>query len=113
MAIKVLSETPITMAELKEDLQNIKERDGELNFRAGKTEDYLNMFVEMDVKKVQELKQKLVDLNIPRFREEHVTKVSDVLPKTLDELKILLSGFTITVDNANMQKIVDVVKDYV
>ncbi len=112
MAIKLLSETPITMAELKEDLQKIKQRDGELNFRAGKTEEYLNLFVEIDAKKAQEIRKKLGNLNIPRLREEHITKVIDIMPKTADELKTVMSAFTITIDNANIQKIVDVVKEY-
>ena len=38
MKTKILSETPLTMAQLKAEIEQIKTRDKELGMRAGKTE---------------------------------------------------------------------------
>lgn len=113
MTVKVLSETPITMAELKEDLKKIKERDSELNFRANKTEEYLNMFSTMDAGKAVDLKAKIKKLDIPRLKEEHMTKIVDMMPATPEEVKSLLQGYTITVNNENLKKISDAVAEFI
>ena len=108
---ELISETPITMVELKEGLAKIKERDGELNFRANKTEEYLNQFVKLSSKKLKELKDKLAALKITRFKEEHITKLTDLLPKTPAEVKVILQGYTLSVSNENAKKIADIIKE--
>jgi DNA-directed RNA polymerase subunit F len=107
----IVSEAPVTMAKLKEDLEKVKARDGELNFRAGKTEEYLNQFVSIDSKKAEELMKKIEALNIPRLKNEHMIKITDLLPKTADELKTILQGYTVSVTKENMAKIVAVVNE--
>lgn len=112
MAVKLISETPITMAELKEDLKKIKERDKELNFRANKTEEYLNMFSTLDADKARELSDKIKKLDIPRLKDEHITKIVDLLPVSAEEVKSILQGYTVTVNNDNLKKIAETVADY-
>jgi len=109
----VISEVPISMAELKNELDMIKTRDGELNFRANKTEEYLNNFVTLDAKNFEELKKKLEDLNVPRLKPEYVIKIIDLLPGTVEDLKVILQGYAVSVNQDNMKKIVAVVKDYI
>ena len=41
--MEILSETPVSAYQLKEELEKIKKRDKELNFRAAKTEEHLNI----------------------------------------------------------------------
>jgi len=112
MALKVLSETPISMVSLKVELKKIKERDGELNFRANKTQEYLDMFVTLTPEQAKEIREKIVELNVPRLKEEHIVKITDLMPSTVEELKSILSGYTITVNNDNMKKIHDVISSY-
>jgi len=109
---EIISEKPITLTELKQEIDNIKKRDKELNFRVGKTEEYLSHFITLSKAKEDELIKKLEKLNVPRLKDAHITKIVDILPKTVDELKIILQGYTITVNNDNLKKIVDVVKDF-
>ena len=40
--MQIISETPINIYQLKKELEKIKKRDNELNFRTNKTEEYLN-----------------------------------------------------------------------
>ncbi|MFT4344015.1 MAG: hypothetical protein ACMXYE_04695 [Candidatus Woesearchaeota archaeon] len=108
-SIKVISEKPIAMAEVKENLASIQKKGGELNFRANKTFDYLQEFGGPSVAKVRDLIAKIEGLNIPRLKEEHIIKIVDTLPKYPEEVKALLSGYTLTITNDNAKKIADVV----
>lgn len=112
MAIKIISETPVAMSELKEDLKKIKDRDKELNFRAQKTEEYLNMFVELKPEDVKEMKEKIEKLGIHRLKPEHITKLIDVMPQSVEEAKSVLSAYPITVSNENLKSIIDVITSY-
>jgi DNA-directed RNA polymerase subunit F len=103
----IISETPITMCELKKELERIKKRDKELNFRAAKTEEYLQQITIF--KKADELYEKLVKLNIPRLKEQHIKKIIDILPTTVKDVKVVLQGYTLTVNNENAKKIVDAI----
>jgi len=109
---EVLSQTPISMAELKEELEKIKKRDKELGLRAQKAEEHLNQFAKLDSKKAVELKDQIEKLKIPRLRDSHIVKIVDLLPKTVEDLKVILQGYALTVSNDNLKKIVEVVRKY-
>lgn len=110
--LKITTETPILLVQLKEELRRIKERDGELNFRAAKTEEYLNFFAGLDGEKAAELVQKIEALNIPRLKPEHMVKIVDLLPSSVEELKNILTSYTITVSAENITLIVETIKPY-
>ncbi len=109
---EIIKEEPITMSELKFELDNIKKKDKELNFRSNKTLDFLNKFTIIEKSKTDELKKKLADLKIPRFKEEHIVKIIDMMPESTANLKVILQGFSISVTNENLNKIAGVLKEY-
>ncbi|MEA2036206.1 MAG: hypothetical protein U9O94_01755 [Nanoarchaeota archaeon] len=108
--LKILSEKAIDMNELRKELEKIKKRDKELNFRANKTEEYLQHFA--DLKNSEELFKKLDDLKIPRFREQHIAKIIDTLPKNAEDVKLILKAYPVTVSADSIKKIVDVVSKF-
>ena len=110
---KIISEEPMSMVELKEEIKRIKKRDKEPSFRVGKMEEYLNIFVDFNPKQAQELEEKIKKLNVPRLKDDHIKKIVDVLPVNVDQLKIVLQGYTLTVTQDNMKKIVAVVSEYI
>lgn len=97
------------MAELKSEIESIKKREKEPNVRVTKMEDYLNSIETLPEAKEKELTEALRKLDIPRMKDEFVFKISEMLPKTVEELKIILQGSVISVTNDNMKKIVDAV----
>lgn len=109
---KLLGEKPISMIELKQELDNIKKRDKELGFRAGKTEEYLNHFVKIDAKQAEELRKKLEGLEISRLKEEMIIKIMDLMPTTVDELKTILQSYTANINKKDMDSIVGAVAEY-
>ncbi|MEK6942465.1 MAG: hypothetical protein AABX00_00170 [Nanoarchaeota archaeon] len=108
--MQIVSETPINMHQLKNELEKIKKRDKELNFRANKTEEYLHQVL-ADVKET-DLFEKMQKLNIPRLKDQHIHKIIDLAPTTINELKVILQGYTITVSNDSMKKIVETVNEF-
>ena len=110
---QIISEVPLTLAELKDEVAAIKKRDKELGFRAEKTDEYLQTFGKLDSAKAKDVYKKIDNLKIPRLRDIHMVKIIDVMPKTLDDLKVVLLGYTLTINNTNLKKIVDVINDTV
>jgi DNA-directed RNA polymerase subunit F len=109
----LISEVPISMGEMKKELDKIEKRDEELNFRAQKTKDYLDQFSIMSATKIKELKEKIEGLKIPRLRDQHITKIIDILPKTQEEVTVVLQGYTINVNQDNAKKIASAVVEVV
>ena len=110
MNTQITSETPINSYILKKELEKIKKRDNELNFRANRTEEWLNQIATL--KNADALFDKIMKLNIPRLKEQHVHKIIDAAPETINELKVVLQGYTITVNNDSMKKIVDTISEF-
>jgi len=108
--MNIVSEIPITMSELKKDLTKIKKREEELNMRATKTEEYLKQFTVLDVKKAMALKKAIAKIDVPRLKDIHIVKIIDLMPQSVDDLKIILQGYTLTVNKDNLKKLIDVIK---
>ncbi|MDD5253882.1 MAG: hypothetical protein PHG05_02140 [Candidatus Nanoarchaeia archaeon] len=108
--IEVIEEIPLTLVEIREKLAQVEKRDKELNFRAIKTKEYLSTFTKsQELKKVDGLKQKIKELNIPRLKERHIVKIVDIMPQDMDGLKILFVGENITIKNEDLEKILQVI----
>lgn len=108
----IISEQVMNLGEVKEILHNVKERDAELNFRAQKTLEYIDEVVRLDIKEAKKLADDLEKLEIPLLKDQHIQKLVGVLPTNVEDVKVVLQGFSITVTKENMQKIADAVKPY-
>jgi DNA-directed RNA polymerase subunit F len=111
MAAQIISETPISMYQLKEELARIKKRDKELNLRATKAEEHIEHLP--NYANTQELFEKITKLNVSRLKDQHVYKIIDTMPTTIKDLKVVLQGYTISVNNDNMKKIVDTITAFI
>ncbi|MBN2459490.1 hypothetical protein JXB28_04365 [Candidatus Woesearchaeota archaeon] len=110
--IQVLEKKSMNMVELKEELANIKKRDTELSLRGNKTEEYVNEFASIKPKQAEELYKDIEKLEIPRLKDTHINKVIDMMPESVDELKVIMQGYTVPVTNENLKKIVEAVAKY-
>ena len=109
---EIIKEHPINMVELKEEIEAIKKRDKELSTISNKTDEYLNQFVALSPKQAKELEQKLRALKISRLKDEFIIKIIDVMPTTVDDLKTLLQGYVVSVNQEDMKKVVGVVNEF-
>jgi len=113
MEPKVISQSPISITELKSEIEKIKKREKEPSIRITKMEDYINSMSPVPEAKEKELIDAIGKLNIPRMKDEFIFKIIDILPRTVDDLKIVLEGYVISVSAENIKKIVDAVNSVV
>src|SRR3989338_4437034 len=97
---EIIAEKPISVYDLKEELEKIKKR----------TEEYLNQVATQ--KKASEMYEKLVKLNIPRLKENQIKKIIDIMPKTVNDLKVVLQSYTVSINSESMKKIVDAINQF-
>jgi len=107
--IEVTEDNPLTMAELKEKLQNIK-KSQELSFRSNKTLEYLNNFTKISAKQSNEIKEKLKSLDIIRLKEKHIAKIIDIMPQDTESLKAILIQDNIIVKIEELEKVLECLK---
>lgn len=112
--IKVLNESPMTLAEVKADLNKIQKDEEELNFRSNKTHEYVNQLDLLSKKDTLTLKAEIKELDISRLKEEYIVKIVDSLPlKTPDQVKQLFQGYPFTLSAADTKSILDIVAKYI
>jgi DNA-directed RNA polymerase subunit F len=108
----VESREPISLAELQDHINDISERDEELNYRAGKTEEYINEFAQIERDEYDDLFEALQDLDVPRLKDKHIIKIIDFLPKTTEDLEVILQGYPLTISDDSKEAIVETVTDH-
>lgn len=108
--VEIISERPLALVELKEKLEQIEKRDDKLGVRATKTKDYLAAITKHSPKDTEELKKKILTLNVPRLKERHIVKIIDIMPKNIESLKMLFTGENITIKQEDIKRIFDVIK---
>ena len=113
MKFKIISETPIGMNDVREELAKIKAKDGELSFRSQKTSDYLEQMITLSSGQAKELFKSISKLEVPRIKEQHIHKLIDILPVTSKDVKTVLQGYNVTVTNENLKKIADAIAEFV
>jgi len=111
-SIEVVEKKSVSMSALREELAEIKKRDGELSFRGTKTEDYVNEFATLKPKQADELFKKIEAIGIPRLKEPQIHKIIDMLPASVAELKVIMQGYALPVTNENLKKIADCVAEF-
>jgi DNA-directed RNA polymerase subunit F len=106
MKPEIISETPISSYQLKDELDKIKKRDKELNFRSAKSEEHLISLSPAQNK--DSVYDKIEKLKIPRLKEQHIRKILDTMPTSLKDIKLILQGYTVNINNDNLTKIIDI-----
>lgn len=110
MEIEVINEKPITIVEMQSHLEEIKKRDKELNFRANKVKDYLDLFASLKRNQVLDGKEQINKLDINRLKDKHIVKILDILPRDMDSLRAMFIGENITLKQEDLDRILEVIK---
>ena len=107
-----VEEKSLSLADAKVILAKIEKRDEEMNYLSNKAKEYLDNFTILTLKKKEELKKILEGLNLTRLKEDHIMKIIDFLPKTVEELKIVLQAYPLSMPKKDQEAIVKAVKDF-
>lgn len=106
-----VSETPLALAEVKAILHTVEKRDENLNFLSNKAKEQQELFVTLSKEKKDDLYSKLTGLNLTRLKEEHYCKIIDFLPQNLEELKVILQSYPLSLSKKDQESIVAAVTE--
>ncbi|MAF99488.1 MAG: hypothetical protein CMH61_02650 [Nanoarchaeota archaeon] len=106
---QLVEEHAVSLSDVKAYIAQMQER-GELDFRTNKTREFVENFTILEVKKKDELLKKLNDLKILRLKEPQIIKIMDFLPQTVEDVRVLLQGYPVSVSKKDMERIVGTVK---
>jgi len=110
--ITLLSETPVSLSEVKNTIELNKKEKKELNFRENKVIEYVNLFCKIKPKESTQLKEEIANLNIARLKERHIIKIIDILPEDVETLKVVFAGEELTLKTEDLNKIIEITKKY-
>ncbi len=101
-----IEQKPVSLVDVKSILEDLEKRDEELNYLSKRSKEYVDSFVEISVKKKEELQKKLVDLKLTRLKEEHIIKLIDYLPGDVEELKTTLQAYPLSLSKKDQDAII-------
>jgi len=107
MKPEIISEEPLTMVEVKAELE--AEKSEEENVRVQKVKDYLDKFTTLSQSKAKDLEKKIEALKIGRLDKMHIRKLVDIVPTNPEDVKNVLKGYTITISQENAKKIAETI----
>ena len=107
-----IEDHPLTLVEVNSILQKFESRDKELNYRTKKAKEYVVHFSVLSQEKKEELYKKLVELKLNRIKEVHMAKIIDFLPKSIQDFKVVLQAYPLSLPKKDQESILNVVKEF-
>ncbi|NQV91430.1 hypothetical protein HQ489_03060 [Candidatus Woesearchaeota archaeon] len=108
-----VEENTLSLQEVRSILNKVTKRDTELNYRSNKAKEFVDNFADsLNEKQKDELLEKLQGLDLTRLREEHMKKIVDFLPTTVDDLRVVLQAYPLSMPKKDQEAIIDVVKGF-
>ncbi|MHC1566397.1 MAG: RNA polymerase Rpb4 family protein [Candidatus Syntropharchaeia archaeon] len=109
MIIKeIVNEELLTLAEVKEILSEIREREkDEMRHEKRKALDHCNRFAKIDAKRSRKLVNELMKLE--KMREEIAIRIVDIMPRSKDELRTIYAKEKFTLTDEDFERILDII----
>jgi DNA-directed RNA polymerase subunit F len=105
-----IEEEALSLVDVKTVVDGISKRDTELGYLSNKAKEYLDAFVTLTTKKKNDLSKTLENLDLTRLKHEHIVKIVDFLPTTVDDLKVVLAAYPLSMPKKDQEAIVSAVK---
>lgn len=71
---------------------------------------FVKKFIILKPAKAKELREKIENLDLLKVKEEHITKVIDLIPETAEDLNKIFSD--VSLDEDETKKLLDTIKEY-
>ena len=101
-----------TLGEVKEIVENLSKEEKEDNKAVKETLVYLKNFVKIKPEKLKSLKKELMGLNIIKLNQKHIIKIVDLMPEDAEDLKKIIAQDGITLEQDEINSILEAVKKY-
>ena len=108
-----VEENTVCLTDVKEIIDKVEKRDKELNYRSNKAKEFLESFPVLSKAKREELKKKLVGLDLTRLKEEYINKIIDYPPQDVNDLKVVLLAYPLSLPKKDQDSIIGAVKDFI
>ncbi len=105
----IVEEKYVSLPEVKEILEPIEEK----TIEQKKALRHAKAFSKLKKEKAMELKKELEGLEMRKLKEHHVAKIIDILPKDMEDLKLILEDSVTSFTAEELQKIFEVVSKYI
>jgi DNA-directed RNA polymerase subunit F len=109
--LKIIESEMLTLSKLNELVKPANKKD-EINPIRQKIMDHTAKFSKLNKDKETKLVEELKALDIPRMTEEHIVTIVNILPKNINELKIVFAGTKTTIAIENLEKIKQLIGKY-
>ncbi|MGC8629286.1 MAG: RNA polymerase Rpb4 family protein [Candidatus Micrarchaeia archaeon] len=108
MAIEVGKKEPVTMAEAYEILEERKKK-GEFGYEQNLAYEYVSKFKKLSAKEAKEMKTELIDAGL---NEATATKIVDIMPVNVDQLKQVLIMEKRPIEDAQINEIMQIIEKH-
>jgi DNA-directed RNA polymerase subunit F len=71
---------------------------------------FIKKFNKLNVKEAVKIREKISSLGLMKIREEHISKIIDLIPETVSDLNKIFIDVSLDEDEAN--KILDTIKEF-
>ena len=99
----IKNRTPLSIAEVKEMIENSGENVSDLK-------GFLNKFEGIDAESSKKLQEGLRELEIMKMKDEHIIKIADLLPETKEDVNKIFTDVGLDEDETN--KILEKIKEF-
>lgn len=97
---------------LVRDFLTKREKDGELHYEQKLALEYSRKFARLESDKVTKLLGELMALGIPRFKDRHATKITDVMPMDEEGVKAIFAKESISLKKDQIAQVLGVLAKY-
>lgn len=98
---------------LVKDLLNKREKEGgELHYEQKLALEYSRKFAKLGSDKAKKLAEELMGLGIPRFKDRHAVKITDILPVDEEAVKALFAKESISLKKDQITTVLGVLAKY-
>ena len=103
-----IKEEFVPIAKVKEILEAIKERTYEQKLAY----EHVKRFNKIPLERAEELIKELALLEMRKLKDEQIIKIIDLMPKNVEELRVILAHSAVPFKDEELQQIIDIVKKY-
>ncbi|RLG73171.1 MAG: DNA-directed RNA polymerase subunit F [Methanobacteriota archaeon] len=110
MPIKKSLIRPVTLAEVREILEE-RAKEGDLTYEQRLTLDYARKFAKIDHEKAKKLVSEIMKVD-DRITHEQAVKIVDILPETIEEVRLVFSTGRYQLETEKVNQIVEIIKKF-
>ena len=108
MDYEVIKETFIPIAKVEDILKKVKDR----NYEQKIAYEHVKKFSKIKLENAERIIEELLKLEMRKLKEHQIIKIVDLMPKNIEELKVILEKSQMPFKDEELEKIIEIVKKH-